>query len=55
MNANYGLFPPINGPETGRGKRPKLAARALEDIERFSIEAGLRSGSSFSDRRRAQS
>lgn len=33
MNANYGLFPGIQGPERGRDKRRRLAERAQADLE----------------------
>jgi methylenetetrahydrofolate--tRNA-(uracil-5-)-methyltransferase len=35
MNANYGLFPPLESRERGRARRRLLAERALEDGERW--------------------
>jgi methylenetetrahydrofolate--tRNA-(uracil-5-)-methyltransferase len=35
MNANYGLFPPLETRERGQEKRLKLAARAGRDLERW--------------------
>jgi methylenetetrahydrofolate--tRNA-(uracil-5-)-methyltransferase len=35
MNANYGLFPPLDSRERGQEKRFKLAARAERDLERW--------------------
>ncbi len=40
MNANYGLFPALPGPRRkGREKRLAMAARALEDLAPFALEA----------------
>ena len=41
MNANYGLFPAVEGRERGREKRQKLAARALSDGDAWRNAAGL--------------
>jgi methylenetetrahydrofolate--tRNA-(uracil-5-)-methyltransferase len=41
MNANYGLFPPIDVRARGRERRRALAARALGDGERWLAEHGL--------------
>lgn len=35
MNANYGLFPPINGAARGQERRRQMAARALRDAEQW--------------------
>jgi methylenetetrahydrofolate--tRNA-(uracil-5-)-methyltransferase len=35
MNANYGLFPPVESRERGRERRRKLAERALRDGEQW--------------------
>lgn len=40
MNANYGLFPPLEGKRRkGRERKLAMAARALEDLEAFAREA----------------
>ncbi len=41
MNANYGLFPPLDGKERGRQKREALARRALADFSRWLDEYHL--------------
>ncbi len=41
MNANYGLFPPIAQRARGRDRRRLLAARALEEWERWTVEEGF--------------
>lgn len=41
MNANYGLFPAIEGRERGREKRQKLAARALRAGAQWRTEMGI--------------
>ncbi len=41
MNANYGLFPPLDGRERGREKRERLARRALHDLEEWIHHNGL--------------
>jgi methylenetetrahydrofolate--tRNA-(uracil-5-)-methyltransferase len=41
MNANYGLFPPIEGRMRGRERRQRLGERALRDFESWSAESGL--------------
>lgn len=41
MNANYGLFPPIEGRARGRERRRALAARALRESDRWLAERGL--------------
>ncbi|MBI3786166.1 MAG: methylenetetrahydrofolate--tRNA-(uracil(54)-C(5))-methyltransferase (FADH(2)-oxidizing) TrmFO, partial [Deltaproteobacteria bacterium] len=38
MNANYGLFPPMEGREKGREKRQRLARRALEDFDGWIVD-----------------
>ncbi len=44
MNANYGLFPPIDTRERGREKRRQQAARAARDMERWVSEYGVEAG-----------
>jgi methylenetetrahydrofolate--tRNA-(uracil-5-)-methyltransferase len=45
MNANYGLFPPIDGRERGRDKRRVLAMRARHEmqawIEQHAVEPDM--------------
>lgn len=41
MNANYGLFPPIEGRERGGERRRKLASRALRAAEQWVATLGL--------------
>lgn len=41
MNANYGLFPPVEGKERGREKRERLARRALADFTSWLVEYGI--------------
>jgi folate-dependent tRNA-U54 methylase TrmFO/GidA len=41
MNANYGLFPPIDVRAKGRERRRALAARALRDGDQWLAELGL--------------
>ncbi len=41
MNANYGLFPPLARPLRGREKKAALAERALGELERWRVRAGL--------------
>jgi methylenetetrahydrofolate--tRNA-(uracil-5-)-methyltransferase len=41
MNANYGLFPPIDVRARGRERRRALAARALSEGEQWLTERGL--------------
>jgi methylenetetrahydrofolate--tRNA-(uracil-5-)-methyltransferase len=41
MNANYGLFPPLETRERGHEKRLKLAARAARDLNRWIEEHGV--------------
>jgi methylenetetrahydrofolate--tRNA-(uracil-5-)-methyltransferase len=41
MNANYGLFPPLETKERGRDKKRALGARALSDLSSWMSETGL--------------
>jgi methylenetetrahydrofolate--tRNA-(uracil-5-)-methyltransferase len=41
MNANYGLFPPIDVRAKGRERRKALAARALRESDQWLTERGL--------------
>lgn len=41
MNANYGLFPPIEGKDRGRERRLRLAERAQQQLEVWLAEHGL--------------
>lgn len=41
MNANYGLFPPIDGSGRGRARREALARRALADAGAWRRAAGI--------------
>lgn len=42
MNANYGLFPPLEKKCRGREKRQALAQRAAHDLESWILRCGLR-------------
>jgi methylenetetrahydrofolate--tRNA-(uracil-5-)-methyltransferase len=44
MNANYGLFPPIDARQRGREKRRYLAERAGRDLHRWVNEQGVEPG-----------
>jgi methylenetetrahydrofolate--tRNA-(uracil-5-)-methyltransferase len=44
MNANYGLFPPLETRERGHEKRLKLAARADHDLERWIVDHAVDTG-----------
>jgi methylenetetrahydrofolate--tRNA-(uracil-5-)-methyltransferase len=41
MNANYGLFPAVVGPERGRERRRRLAARAWTDLHDWMTAHGI--------------
>jgi methylenetetrahydrofolate--tRNA-(uracil-5-)-methyltransferase len=41
MNANYGLFPPLETKERGRDKKRALGRRALSDLTAWMSETGL--------------
>jgi methylenetetrahydrofolate--tRNA-(uracil-5-)-methyltransferase len=43
MNVNFGLFAPLADATPKREKNARLAARALEDLERFALACGARS------------
>ncbi len=45
MNANYGLFPPLEGRNRGRERRQKMAERALRDAEAWVAELGFKTSS----------
>jgi len=44
MNANYGLFPSLQGHARGRERRQQLAERALRDAETWVAQHGLSQG-----------
>ena len=44
MNANYGLFPPLEGRVRGREKKLRLAERALADFDRWARAEALVAG-----------
>jgi methylenetetrahydrofolate--tRNA-(uracil-5-)-methyltransferase len=35
MNVNFGLFPPIAGSSKGKERKQAMAARALDDFDRW--------------------
>jgi methylenetetrahydrofolate--tRNA-(uracil-5-)-methyltransferase len=41
MNANYGLFPPLEGRHRGREKKLALATRAIADFDHWRAAQGL--------------
>lgn len=45
MNANYGLFAPLGRPMRGREKKAALADRALADLARWRVGAGVATAS----------
>jgi len=50
MNANYGLFPPLECRERGREKRAKLGERAMQHFQGWSRDEGLSLAASSSSR-----
>jgi folate-dependent tRNA-U54 methylase TrmFO/GidA len=41
MNANYGLFPPVDGPQRGRARREALGLRAGRDAAAWRTRSGI--------------